>query len=391
MRLLISTGEVSGDLQGSLLIKALKCQAKNRSISLELFALGGPRMQAAGAELIADTTPIGAIGLFEALPLVWPTLKIQKRVDNFLKKTPPDAVVLIDYMGPNIRLGNKLRSTQSTIPIIYYIAPQEWAWRLGEGGTTDLISFTDKILAIFKKEADFYRDRGGKVTWVGHPMIDTLKPLPSRAEAYEKLGLRPEEKLLLLFPASRSQEIRYLMPTLAKAAALLQKHDPLINVLVPAGLQGFEDPIQKILIDSGVSGRVIPTADTDELKPALLAAASLALGKSGTVNMELALNRVPQIVGYRVSRLTAFIAKKVLRFNVAHISPVNLLLNQRLIPELLQDEFTPQSLANCAIRLLEDSSFRTRMLQGYEILKNHLGSPGVTERAASEILDLVER
>ena len=180
MRLLISTGEVSGDLQGSLLIKSLRKEAIRRSLHLELIALGGPRMKAAGAELIADTAPLGAIGLVEALPLLLPTLKVQKKVDEFLVKKPPDAVVLIDYMGPNIRLGNKLRNWKPKLPITYYIAPQEWAWSLGDGGTTDLIGFTDKILAIFKQEAKFYSSKGGNVKWVGHPMLDTKRDLLER-------------------------------------------------------------------------------------------------------------------------------------------------------------------------------------------------------------------
>ena len=388
MRLLISTGEVSGDLQGSFLINALQSEAARRSCPLELIAIGGPRMQAAGAELIADT---GSIGLLEAIPLVWPTLKTQKRVESFLKDRPPDAVVLIDYMGANIRLGNKLRKTQTNIPIIYYIAPQEWAWRLGDSGTTNLINFTDKILAIFKTEAEFYRDRGGDVTWVGHPMIDTLKTLPTRTDAIKKLGLKPNQKLLLLFPASRFQEIRYLMPTLARAGSLLQKHDPSINVLVPAGLSKFEVPINEALNSAGVRGRVIPADQTDELKPFLFSAADLALGKSGTVNMELALNGVPQIVGYKVSKATAFIAKKILHFHVDHISPVNLLLRERLVPELVQEEFTAEALFELAIPFLENPECRRSMLEGYQQLREHLGDPGVTTRAANEILDLVEK
>ncbi len=387
--MLISTGEVSGDLQGSLLIQALHREALKRSMPLELVAIGGPRMKEAGAELIADTAPMGAIGLFEALPLLWPTLKLQNRVEKFLRGKPLDAVVLIDYMGPNIRLGNKLRRKKAELPIIYYIAPQEWAWRLGDGGTTDLIGFTDKILAIFKAEADFYSQRGGDVTWVGHPMIDVLSPLPTRNKALARLGIGADEKLLLLLPASRPQEIRYLMPILAKAAFLLQQHNPSINVLVPAGLSSFEEPIDKALIDAGVHGKVIPANQTDELKPFLFAGADLALGKSGTVNMELALNRVPQIVGYKVSKVTAFLAKKLLRFNVDHISPVNLLLKERLVPELVQDEFTPQLIKQLAIPLLEDPQSRSRMLEGYERLREQLGEPGVTDRAAKEIFDLV--
>ncbi len=391
MRLLISTGEVSGDLQGSLLIKALRREAKRRSLQLELIAIGGPRMHKAGAELIANTSPIGAIGLFEALPLILPTLKLQKKIEDFLRKNPPDLVVLIDYMGPNIRLGNKLRSSEIDIPIIYYIAPQEWAWRIGDSGTTDLIGFTDKILAIFKEEADFYKKRGGDVTWVGHPMIDILRDLPSRKKAIDRLGIKPCQKNLLLLPASRRQEIRYLMPTLAKAAFILQKKYPSLNVFVPAGLTNFEEPIKEELLEAGVNGKVIPADEFDTLKPFLFSVADLALAKSGTVNMELALSGVPQIVGYKVSRITAFVAKKILHFNVDHISPVNLLLKERLVPELVQDQFTPEALAKLAIPFLEESKCSAFMLEGYERLRKHLGHPGVTDRAAKEILDLVEK
>ncbi len=389
VRLLISTGEVSGDLQGSLLIKALKIEALRRSLNLELIALGGPRMRLAGAELVADTAPLGAIGLWEALPLIVPTLKVQSRVDRLLEERPPDAVVLIDYMGANIRLGNKLRRKMPSLPIVYYIAPQEWAWRLGDSGTTDLISFTDKILAIFKEEANFYTDRGGKVTWVGHPMIDTVRSLPNRSEAFEKLGIAPNQRLLLLMPASRKQELRYLMPTLSKAAALLQQWDPSIRVLVPSGQEAFEEPLRKALDQAGVNGKVLPAKKSSDLLPFIFAAADLALTKSGTVNMELALNGVPQVVGYRVSRITAFIARKLLRFKVDHISPVNLLLKERLVPEVVQAEFTPESIFELAVPLLENSKKRSLMLNGYERLRQTLGEPGVTSRAANEILDLV--
>ncbi len=391
MRLLISTGEVSGDLQGSFLIKALRREAVRRSLPLELVAIGGPRMAAAGAELIADTVSIGAIGLLEALPLVLPTLKVQNKVEEFLKKKPPDFVILIDYMGPNIRLGNKFRKNQPNIPIIYYIAPQEWAWRLGDGGTTDLIGFTDKILAIFKTEAEFYKERGGDVVWVGHPMIDTLKALPSRTNALKKLGIGNDKKLILLMPASRPQEIRYLMPVLAKAAALIQQYEPSAYVIVPAGLPSFEEPLKDSLNTFGVDGRVIPAVDTDELKPFIYAASDLALCKSGTVNMELALNGIPQIIGYKVSRITAFLARKVLHFNVDHISPVNLLLKERLLPELVQEAFTPEAILDLAIPMLNNPKRRMQIFDGYQRLRNALGEPGVTDRAAKEILDLRKR
>ncbi len=389
LRILISTGEVSGDLQGSLLVEALFREASRRKLDLEVFALGGPRIKNAGATLISNTAPMGAIGLWEALPYVIPTFRVQSRLDNSLKINPPDALVLIDYMGPNIRLGNKMRRLNPKIPIIYYIAPQEWAWRLGDGGTTDLIGFTDKILAIFKAEADFYQARGGQVSWVGHPMLDMLKERPKKKNALEKLGLHSSQKLLLLFPASRKQELKYLMPSLAKAAAILQKHDPSIYVMVPSSLANFDQPLQEILDKNRVIGRVLPANQVDELKPTLFSAAELALCKSGTINMELALNNVPQVVGYRVSRVTAFIARNILKFQVDHISPVNLLLKQRLVPELVQNQLTAEAISELAIPLLEDSSARFEMLDGYKVLRASLGEPGVTDRSAKEIFDLL--
>ncbi|MAR06263.1 MAG: lipid-A-disaccharide synthase [Cyanobium sp. NAT70] len=390
VRLLISTGEVSGDLQGSLLIEALKREAKRRDLALEILALGGGRMQAAGAELLADTAPMGAIGLWEAVPLILPTLRLQARVDRLLEERPLDGVVLIDYVGANVRLGRKLRHQQPKLPITYYIAPQEWAWRFGDGSTTELLGFTDRILAIFPAEAEFYASRGAHVTWVGHPLLDNVSALPEREVAKQALGLDSSDSVLLLLPASRPQELRYLMPHLSKAAALLQKRNERLQVFVPAGLERFEQPLREALDAAGVdAGRVIPARQADALKTTLFAAADLALGKSGTVNLELALQGVPQVVGYRVSRLTAMVAKHLLRFHVEHISPVNLLLKQRLVPELLQDQLTAEALVEQAIPLLEEATARDRMLDGYRRLRTTLGEPGVTDRAAAAIFDQV--
>ncbi len=389
MRLLISTGEVSGDLQGSLLIKSLLKEAYLRKQSLELLALGGFRMREAGAHLIADTTSIGSIGLLEAIPFILPTLKAQRLVDDLIKKNPPDGVILIDYMGPNIRLGRKIKKLNLDLPIIYYIAPQEWAWRLGDGGTTDLISFTDKILAIFQDEADFYSHKGGCVQWVGHPMMDNLQNLPSKEDSMVRLGIPSHKKVLLLFPASRKQELKYILPILLKAASFLQRIEEDLYVLIPASIKGFEKTILESLNEYGVIGKIIPAESTNELKPYLFGSASLALGKSGTVNMELALHKVPQIVGYRVSKVTSFIANKFLQFHVDHISPVNLLLRERLIPELLQEEFTPENIVTVALPLLNDKKSKEIMSNGYERLSEILGEPGVTDRAAKLILDSI--
>ena len=388
-RLLISTGEVSGDLHGGLLIQALHAEAQRRQLPLEIVALGGERMERAGARLIANTAPMGAIGLWEALPLVLPTLQLQRKVGQWLRQSPPDGLVLIDYMGANVSLGLRIRRDYSWVPITYYIAPQEWAFRFGDVGTTRLIGFTDQILAIFPQEASLYAAHGADVTWVGHPLVDTLSEQPDPAEARRQLGLTPDQPLLLLMPASRPQELRYLLPPLAAAAARLQQLRPNLKVIVPAGLPSFEQPLASGLAAVGVEATVVPAARCDALKPTLCAAATLAFTKSGTVNLEMALRGVPQVVGYRLSRPTAFIAKRLLGFNVPHISPVNLLLGERLLPELLQDDLTAETIVAEALPLLEQGPERQRMLEGYGRLRGILGEPGVTRRAAAAILDQI--
>jgi lipid-A-disaccharide synthase len=381
---------VSGDLQGSLLIKALHLEARSRQIPLQVVALGGRRMQAAGAELLADTATMGAIGLWEVLPFVLPTLKLQRVLRRWLVDTPPDGVVLIDYMGANVSLGRQVKRRHPHIPIFYYIAPQEWAFRLGERGTTQLIGFTDQILAIFPEEARFYGGRGAPVTWVGHPLIDTLGEQPSRQEARQQLGLDPDVPVLLLLPASRRQELRYLLPPMARGLALLQATNPRLEVLVSAGQRGFEKPIAAVMAEAGVRCRIIANDEADKLKPQLCAAADVALTKSGTANLELALRAVPQVTGYRVSRPTAFVARHLLHFNVPHISPVNLVLNERLVPELLQDGLSPEAIAAALEPLLIPGNLERKLqLDGYQRLRKSLGEPGVTQRAASAILDRV--
>jgi lipid-A-disaccharide synthase len=196
--------------------------------------------------------------------------------------------------------------------------------------------------------------------------------------------------VLLLLPASRNQELRYLLPAMARAVALLQRREPSLEVLVPAGQAGFEPALEQALAAAGARGRVIPAARADALRPDLFAAADAALTKSGTVNLELALRGVPQVTGYRVSRPTAFLARHLLRFNVPHISPVNLVLRERLVPELLQHDFHPDAIVAALAPLLRpDSPERARILDGYGRLRRELGEPGVTDRAACAILDAV--
>ena len=388
-KIFISTGEVSGDLHGSLLAQALIDESKRRSVAIELYGLGGERMKKAGVTIYHDTTPISAIGLWEALPLIIPTLKIQKRFYKYLMSTNPDCLILIDYMGPNINIGRKLRREKNNIPIYYYIAPQEWAWRVGNNSTTDLINFSDKIFAIFKQEANFYKKRGGKVSWVGHPMMDLTKKLPLKSEARKYLGLKPNENILLLMPASRPQELKYILPVFMRAAYKLQKKYPNLIVFIPSCRKIFDEKFRQSLCEHDVLGKVISVNEIESDKEYIYSLSKLALCKSGTVNMELALYGIPQVVGYRVSRVTAFVAKYILNFKVRFISPVNLLLKKLIIPEFVQKDFESNKIYKKACFLIDKKSAKIKIKKGYSLLKKELGSEGVVKRAAEEILNSI--
>ena len=388
-KIFISTGEVSGDLHGSLLSKALFDEAKKKSINLEICGLGGEKMHKEGVKILQDTTSISAIGIWEALPLILPTIRIQKRFYKFLKKYPPDCLILIDYMGPNIKIGIKLKRSKTKIPIFYYIAPQEWAWRVGNNTSTNLINFSDKIFAIFKKEATYYKRMGGNVLWVGHPMIDLTKKLPLKKNARTILNLSSNQNILLLMPASRPQELNYILPTFMKAARKLQLRYPSLVVYILSCREVFDERFKKAFKKYQVKGQVISQKENARLKPYIYSLTKIALCKSGTVNMELALYEIPQIVGYRVSRVTAFIAKYILNFKVRFISPVNLLVNKLIIPEFVQREFDDNKIFYKSCTILEGKSEKIKIKKGYSFLKKELGEDGVVQRAAKEIINSI--
>jgi lipid-A-disaccharide synthase len=206
-RIFISTGEVSGDWHGAILIEALHERAALKGIELEIVGLGGDLMAAAGAKLLGNTVGIGSIGAVEALPYILPTIQVQREAKKWLKNSPPDVAVLIDYMMPNQGMGYFAKRTLK-IPVIYYIAPQEWVWSFDDKNTKAIAAFTDKLLAIFPQEAVYYEKQGTNVQWVGHPFVDLMAKVPDRAESRKQLGMQDDDLIVTLLPASRTQELR---------------------------------------------------------------------------------------------------------------------------------------------------------------------------------------
>lgn len=382
VRLFISTGEVAGDLQGALLIKALQRQAEAINLDLEILALGGDRMAAAGAKLLGHTTSIGSIGLVEVLRYIWPTLKIQRLAKSHLRHHPPDLVVLIDYMAANIAMGRYLRR-HLQVPVVYYIAPQEWVWSANLRSTAQIVQICDRLLAIFPQEAQYYQANGANVTWVGHPLVDSVQGAPSRQQARDRLEIPPDQLAVALIPASRQQELKYLLPVIFQAAQIIQAQCPQVQFWIPLSLEKYRQPIEQAIQAYNLRAQI--NADSQ----LVLAAADLAISKSGTVNLEAALLNVPQVVTYRFSALTNWLARRLLKVSIPFASPANLVVMKLIVPELLQEQATPDKLAHIALDLLLNPDRRQQMLADYQQMRLALGELGAVDRAAQEILQLV--
>ncbi|MGJ5675391.1 MAG: lipid-A-disaccharide synthase [Nostochopsis sp.] len=384
MRIFISTGEVSGDLQGSLLVTALRQQAIAAGLELEIVALGGEKMAAAGAILLGNTSEIGSFGFLESLTFVLPTLQIQRQAIAYLKQNPPDLVVLIDYMGPNLGIGNYLRRKLPLIPIVYYIAPQVWASSINLGNTKRIIHVSDNILAIFAEEARYFRDKGAKVTWVGHPLIDRIEKFSSRETARSQLGIADDAIAVALLPASRHQELKYLLPVMFQAAQVIQAKLPQVHFWIPLSLEIYRQKIEQEIQRYGLQATVISGQQEE-----VLAAADLALTKCGTVNLELALLKVPQVVIYRLSPFTYWVARNILKITFSFASPVNLIVMKAIVPEFLQKTATPENIIQAAMEFLLNQERKQQIQADYEEMQQCIGELGVCDRAAKEILQML--
>ena len=380
-RIFISTGEVSGDWHGAILIEALQERAALKGIELEIIGLGGDRMAAAGAKLLGNTVGIGSIGVVEALPYILPTIRVQELAKKWLKNSPPDVAVLIDYMMPNQGMGYFCKETLK-IPVVYYIAPQEWVWSFNDKNTKAIAKFTDKLLAIFPKEALYYQKQGINVQWVGHPFVDLMSKVPDRQAARQQLGIAEDELVVTLLPASRTQELRDVMPIILKAAKIIQAKLPHVKFWLPLSLDRYRPAVEKLLAENQVKATIISGQSQIAIR-----ASDLVLSKSGTVNLETALLNVPQVILYRVSAITAWIARDIIRLKLPFISPVNLVDMQPVIPEFVQNDATPEAIAANALDLLTNPQTRQAMLDGYAGVSKSLGEKGAINRVADSIID----
>ena len=384
MKIFISTGEVSGDLQGAMLVKALYKTAADRHLDLEIAGLGGDRMKEAGANILADTAAIGSMGFIEAIPFILPTIKIQNLTKKYLKKNSPDILVLIDYPAANLALASYVKKHLSQIPVIYYIAPQDWAVPM-LNNVPKIARFVDKLLAIFPQEYEYFKQKNIDAVWIGHPLLDRMQQAPDRNQARLNLGLEPDQKIITILPASRQQEIKYLLPVMCEAAQQISQQISDVKFLIPASLPSYRPAISAAIQKYHLPAKIIDGKTLDAI-----ASADLAIAKSGTVNLEIALLNIPQVVIYRIHPLTAWIGRR-LGFSVPLMSPPNLVVNRKIIPELQQEAVTANNITTAAIALLSDAKTKQEISAGYQQMRSLLGSVGVGDRAAHEIINLANK
>lgn len=369
-RILIITGEASGDLHGANLARALKA----RDPHVVLAGIGGAEMEAAGVRLVRETGRldiIGMVGLFTILSVIRKFLAVRR----LFRSEPWDAVVFIDHPGLNLRYAYFAKA--AGLRVFYYIAPQIWAWRPGR--IHWIKQRVDHVLVILPFEKAIYDRANIPCTFVGHPLLDAVAPRYDRPGLRKRFGLAQDGPVIALLPGSRMREVESLLPILLEAAEKLVQRDPHTQFLLAQASTIHDHVLQSLLRRSSLSVKIVKEQASE-----VMAAADLALVASGTATLQAAVIGTPLILVYRTSALTFWLAFFLIR--VRWIGLVNLVAERTVVPELIQAEATGQRLYEESLRLLEDRFAYDEMKRGLAKVRAALGQPGASTRAAEVVL-----
>ena len=375
---MISCGEPSGDLYaGALASEILKLEP-----SAAITGLGGDRLREAGGSLVGDFSGLSVTGLLEVARLLPRTYATYRRLVADARATRPDVFVAIDFPDFNFTLGRALRKLG--VPVVYYISPQLWAWRAGRMKTMKRL--VERVLVIFPFEEEIYRDAGVPVQWVGHPLLDVaVAPMP-RQQFLHGAGLDPRRPVVALLPGSRRNELRAILPDLARAALLIRARVPDAQFIVARAPHLRDEafgPLSLLARDGRAAAIVDGQADN------VLAAADVALVASGTVTVQAALHECPMVVVYRLSPVTYRLGRPFVRVDTYAMA--NLVAGRRVVPELIQDGFTPEAVAAEALRVLTDPSHAAQVRADLRDVRAKLGGPGASRRAAEAVVEVARR
>lgn len=373
-RIMIVAGEASGDLHGSNLVReALKIDS-----GLAFFGIGGSRMRAAGVDAIIDSSEIAVVGLVEVaahFPVIYRAYTAMARM---LKSDPPDLLILIDYPDFNLRLAKVAK--KAGVKVLYYISPQVWAWRVGR--VKKIARLVDHMAVVFPFEAPFYEREGAPVTFVGHPLVDTVFPEMGRQEAALSFGLDPGKRTVGLFPGSRRNEIKNLLPVILDAARLLKGRFPDIQFVLPLASSLDHSDIDPHISSSGLDIKVVEGRGYDVIQ-----VCDAIITVSGTVTMEIALMAVPMVIIYRVSPLTYAVGKRLIK--VDHIGICNIVAGERVVKELIQHDARPENIAQEITRILEDGVYAAGIREKLAGVREKLGSGGGSANVARLAIEMI--
>lgn len=381
---MIVTGEASGDLHGSNLVKAMqkKCE------ELSFVGMGGEEMAAVGVEILFDAKKVSVVGVAEVISRLADIFQAQRILRNYLADNRPDLLVIIDLPDFNLMLAKVARKLG--IPVFYYICPQVWAWRSGRVKT--IAERTDCVGVILPFEEKYLKDRGVEAEYVGHPLLDSVSTDLTRVEFLRKHGLvgkdqaNDDQVVVGLLPGSRSKEIAFLLPTFLQAAEKLQqKCSKRLTFLIPLASTISEGELSAQGIEEYQKRLDLHVIRGDRYN--LMAACDAVVAASGTVTLELALLDTPMVVTYKLAPLTYFLGKLLIKLRF--FSLVNLIAEKEVVPELLQEEVCPESISEHLLNLLEDQSRREKMLVGLAEVRHLMGGAGASAKAADLALKIL--
>jgi len=376
---LIVAGESSADRYGAALVERLKSMRGGENI--RFVGTGGDAMRAAGVELLAHVRDLGHIGPREAFSGLRAYFRAFRRLIGYAAERRPDVAVLLDFPDFNLRLAKKLNRRK--VKTIYYIGPQLWAWR---GGRVRIIKkYVDKMLVILPFEENYYRERGVAAEFVGHPLLEGFHKPENRAELLASEGLNPEAETLAILPGSRSKEITYILPVMLRAAILLGENRQFLISTAPTVDRKIVEAITRTELASfpGKERFRISARNAREI----LAASDFAFVKSGTSSLEAALIGVPFLVAYKISALSWLIGTLLIR--TPSKSLPNLLAGKRIVPELFQNDATPEALADAAREYLENPKKYAVMREELCKIQRHLGERRASDAAAAVVSDCI--
>ena len=373
MRIMISCGEPSGDLYAG----ALASEILRREPAADLFGFGGQKLAATGARLVGDFQGLSVTGLTEALRVLPRSYAMLRRLVATAREARPDVLVAIDFPDFNFRLMAALHRLR--IPVVYYVSPQLWAWRAGRMQT--MKRFVDRVLVIFPFEEALYRRAGVPVEFVGHPLVDLARVKEPRAALLREHGLEAGAPTVALLPGSRPNELRRIVPGIAASLPLIRARVPGVQFLVAAA-PNLADELFAPLMGA-------PTVLVRERTDDVLAASDVVITASGTATVQAAIHERPMVVVYRLSPLTYLIGKPFVRVDTYAMA--NLVAGARVVPELIQEDFTPARVADETVRFLTDRDVYARTRDALRGVREKLGGPGASGRAAEAVLAVARR